>query len=76
MTRYATRQDAEQRALIPALGVYADSFDIDAISAAVFEYRVDKDGAGNELLNTAGFEQVVTDAEFWDVVAKHDKAGS
>jgi hypothetical protein len=65
-TRYVTSRDAIEQAIIPALD--GDEYDIDAIFREAFRYRVDTDGHGNELLNTAGFEQIVDDAEFWQIV--------
>lgn len=73
MTRYTTRRDAIEQAIIPALGDHGDDYDTDAICREAFEYRVDTDGAGRELLNTAGFEQAVSDDEFWAIVERHDK---
>lgn len=58
--------------IVPALGDDAECFDIDAIFALTFEYRVDTNDRGQELLNTAGFEQVVSTEEFWAVVQQHE----
>ncbi len=71
--RYTTRPDAIEQAILPALGDHADDYDVDAICQETFDYRVDTDQHGNELLNTAGFEQTVTDDEFWEIVARHDR---
>ncbi|MEU0078502.1 hypothetical protein ABZY58_11450 [Micromonospora tulbaghiae] len=71
--RFTTRQDVIEQDILPALGEHGDDYDTDAICREAYEYRVDTDGQGNELLNTAGFEQIVTDDEFWEIVAKHDK---
>ncbi len=70
--RYTTRQDAIEQAILPALD-NPDDFDVDAISYEAFEYRVDTDDQGRELLHTAGFEQTVTDDEFWTIAARHDR---
>lgn len=67
--RYTTRQEAIERVILPA--VNDDSYDVDAIFNEAFAYRVDTDGHGNELLNTAGFEQTVDTDEFWAIVEKH-----
>jgi hypothetical protein len=67
-TRYVTSRDAIEQAIIPALD--GDEYDIDAIFREAFRYRVDTDGHGNELLNTAGFEQIVDDAEFWQIIER------
>lgn len=71
MTRYTTIQDVIEQAVLPALGEYADDHDADAIAREAYTYRVDHDAHGNELLNTAGFEQAVTDDEFWQIVQRH-----
>lgn len=75
MTRYTTKADAISHAITPALGGYVDGFDIDAIFDEAFEYKVDTNEAGQELLNTAGFEQVVDGDAFWDIARKHDTSG-
>ena len=72
MTRYTTIADAISREIIPALGVYAHLYDIDAIAAEAFQYRADVDSHGRVLLNTVGFEIVATGLEFWEIVARHE----
>jgi DNA-directed RNA polymerase specialized sigma24 family protein len=57
-TRYATRTDAIDQAIIPALDSL--DYDLDAIFDACFTYR---DGA---------FEQTADDAEFWQAVEAAD----
>lgn len=77
--RYTTRKEAIDQEIIPALDTSQacgpldvdDVFDVDAIADEVLAYRVDTNADGNELLNTAGFEQVVDVTEFWQIVAKH-----
>lgn len=54
--------------------VDGSEYDLDAIARATHEYRVDNDAAGNELLNSAGFERTVTDDEFWAVVEDNEIA--
>ena len=51
----------------------ADDYDIDAIFDEAYEYEVDTNDQGQELLNTAGFVQVVTVDEFWEIVGRHDR---
>ena len=70
--RYTTSTDAYNQVLIPALGEYVDDFDHEAIFSEVFDYRIDEDEAGNKLLHTAGYEDITTPEEFWEIVAKHD----
>jgi hypothetical protein len=67
--RYATKDDVVLREF-PA-DVIEPDFNVDAIFAETFEYRVDTDVDGNELLNTAGFEQVVSGERFWAIVKKY-----
>lgn len=69
--RYSTITEVIEQAVAPALGDFAADYDIEAIAREVFEYRTDTDEAGKELLNSAGFEQIVTDEEFWAIVEKH-----
>lgn len=71
--RYTTLTDAIETDLKPALDVHVDDYDVQAIAAEVYAYRVDTVELGRELLNTAGFEQVVSDEEFWVIVQKHAK---
>lgn len=70
--RYTTITDVIDQAVAPALGEYADDYDLEAIAREAFEYTVDTDADGNELLNTAGFEQVVDEAGFWAIAKKYD----
>lgn len=67
--RYATRKDAIEQAIAPAL--QPGHYDLEAICTLTFDWRIDTDGQGNELLNTGGFEQVITEAEFWAAIADH-----
>lgn len=69
--RYITKDDAIAREFPE--DVTEPGYDIDAIFAETFEYRVDKDEVGNDLLNTAGFEQVVDVDGFWEIVKKHER---
>ena len=71
--RYTTITDAIEQAIVPALGEHSDDYDIDAIASEAFEYKVDTDEQGNELLNTAGFEQIVDTDGFWAIAEKHDE---
>lgn len=68
--RYSSKSDAIEQDIIPALGDFDDEYDADAIFEAAFAYRVDEDEHGNELLNSAGFVQVVGAAEFWEIVER------
>jgi len=71
MKRYSTLSDVVN-ALRIAFGDYADQYDLEAIARETHEYRVDLDERGRHRLDTAGFEQSVTDEEFWRVVARHE----
>lgn len=68
--RYTTMDDVKRDAIIPTLDK-ADDYDVDAIAAETYSYRVDLDGDGNELLNTAGFEQIVDTDAYWAAVQRH-----
>jgi hypothetical protein len=67
--RYTTKDDAIERAFPE--GVAEPDYDVDAIFAATFGYRIDKDASGNALLNTAGFEQVVPEEQFWKIAEQY-----
>ena len=56
---FSHRNEAIDRAILPSLGEYANDYDLDAIFDAAFDW--DEGGRG--------FIQVVTDAEFWTIVA-------
>lgn len=68
--RHTTKADAAA-SVIEALGEHATAHDVDAIVAEAFEYRVDRDEDGRELLDTAGYEQTADEGEFWEIVRKH-----
>ncbi len=68
--RYTTRQDAIEQAIAPALD--HGNYDLEAICDETFEWKIDRDAQGRELLDTGGFEQTVTDDEFWAAVARHE----
>jgi hypothetical protein len=74
MSRYTTKRDAIEALIVPALGEFGDDYDINAIADETLAYAVDTDADGNELLNTAGFEQIVADDKFWTIVTKHDQS--
>ena len=69
--RYTTRQDAIDQAIAPALD--HGNYDLEAICYETFEWKIEINDAGQELLNTGGFEQVVTDEGFWAIADKYDK---
>ena len=73
MRRFTTITDVIQHEIAPALGEYADEYDLEAIAREAYEYRVDTDKRDRELANTAGFESVVDTDEFWEIVQKHRK---
>jgi hypothetical protein len=68
--RYTTRQDAIEQAIMPALT--EGEYDYEAICYEAFDWKIDTNERGQELLNTGGFEQTVSDEEFWEIVARHD----
>ncbi|GAA0494711.1 hypothetical protein Ade02nite_19850 [Paractinoplanes deccanensis] len=68
--RYTTRQDAIDQAIAPALA--EGNYDLEAICRETFDWKIDVNGKGQELLNTGGFEQTVSEEEFWEIAAKHE----
>ncbi len=68
--RFTTRQDAIEQAIMPALT--EGNYDYEAICYEAFEWKIDVNGQDQELLNTGGFEQVVSDEQFWAIAAKHE----
>ncbi len=59
MTSFTTAQDVTEQIVLPALGEFAGSFDVEAITAAIYEWQ---DG------------RIVIIAEgddFWAIVAQH-----
>lgn len=70
--RYTTRQDAIDQAIAPALT--EGTYDLEAICYATFEWKIDINEAGQELLNTGGFEQIVSEAKFWEIAADNEIA--
>ena len=72
--RYTTIADVIDQAVTPALGEFGADYDTDAIAREAYAWRIDHDEQGRELLNSAGFEQAVTDDEFWQIVERHANA--
>ena len=75
MFRYSTDTEAKhaiRSAIEAGFTVEADGYDVDAIFAEAYEWRIDTDEAGNQLLNTGGFEQIVDEDGFWQIVEKHE----
>jgi len=74
MARYTTRDEAIAREIVEPIEngtATADEFDIEAIAEETLAFKVDHDEHGNELVLTAGYEQIVDADEFWTVVARH-----
>lgn len=71
--RYASKSDAVDQDILPALGEHGHAYDVDGIFAEAFTYRVDTDSQGRELLNSAGFEQTVDVDEFWKIAERHER---
>lgn len=66
--RYSTIQDVIEQDIAPALSGFEGDYDTAAIADRAFAWRIDHDVRGNELLNTGGFEQAVSEPEFWKIV--------
>jgi len=73
MIRIASIADVIDREVAPALGEFGDDYDLEAIAREAFEFRTDCDDRGNLLLDTQGFEQIVSEEEFWEIVERHAK---
>lgn len=66
--RFTTIQDAIND-ILPALD--SDTKHLaHELAVLCYQYRIDHDREGNQLLNTAGFEMAVTTEEFWELVEK------
>jgi hypothetical protein len=75
VTRFTTDRDAKNdilNALAGTDGVWDDDA-IDSIFREAYEWKIDVNDEGQELLNTGGFEQVVSAEGFWEIVARHEK---
>ena len=68
---YSSIGDFEARYVRPALGEYADDYDLSAIAREVAKYRRDPHPyrPGDEYAN--GCYVVRDDVDFWAVVARH-----
>jgi hypothetical protein len=55
-----------------AIGENVDDYDLDGIFAEAYEYKIDTDEQGRGLQNTAGFQQIVSESEWWAIAEKHD----
>ncbi|WP_027346384.1 hypothetical protein [Hamadaea tsunoensis] len=71
MARFSTRQEVIEQEILPSLD--EGDFDVDGIFAKAYQWAVDTDADGNELLNTRGFELAVSEEEYWRIVAEHDR---
>ena len=73
--RFTNASDAKNdiRVAIEAGGAAdADDYDIDAILEEAYEWKIDINDKGQELLNSAGFEQIVDADEFLAIVARNE----
>lgn len=68
--RYTTMRDVIDQAVAPAIS--EGTYDLEAIAREAFEWRIDTDAQGRELLDTGGFEQVCSVDEFWEIVQRHE----
>lgn len=76
-TIYATRREATEQAIAPALGEYGEDYDIDAIADEALVWH---DGLGanpahpnDYSANAQGYSCIEGD-EFWAAVERHDRA--
>lgn len=71
MTIYTTITDYITRVVAPALGEYADDYDIEGIAGEMTEWHDEKDAEGNILLNASGLVER-DDVDFWEIAQKHE----
>ena len=69
--RYAKMDDAIFHAILPALGEFADQYDLDAIAAECITQRHTENLDG-QTVGDVWFELSVSDQEFWASVARHE----
>lgn len=53
-----------------ALGEHFREFDVQEIADRAYAYRVDTDEQGRQILTSAGWEQIVTAEEWWQIAAE------
>lgn len=71
MTIYTTITDYIAQVVNPALGEYADDYDVEAIAQDMTEWHDEKDANGNILLNASGLVER-DDVDFWEIAQKHE----
>ena len=67
MSIYTTKQDYIAQAINPALGEYAEEFDIDQIADEMLHWHNEVEGNGDINLGRSGFVEN-DDKDFWTVV--------
>lgn len=67
--RFRSSEDA-RREIITTLGEFWEEYDIDAICAEAFEWRIDHDDQGNELVHTGGFQLILDDNAYTQLLIK------
>lgn len=72
-TTYTTKRDAIEREILPALGEYADDYDIDKLADKVLAWVDVIDTAGNVRLDLSGFQLAVEAGEFWTAAQEAEK---
>lgn len=71
---YPTKQEWMGEVLKPALGERVGDYDLDAIAYDLLDWHTEYNEKGEELGDHSGFVEN-PGLDFWDVVARHEKAG-
>jgi hypothetical protein len=74
MRRYSTLQEVVNSVVVPSLGEFAGEHDVEAIARETHAHVIDRNAAGADLLNSAGFEQIVTEDAYWASVERNRRS--
>lgn len=69
--RCYTRDDATAHYIVPALGEYADQYDVEQIANEVLTMRHRANATG-QIVGDPWYDLNVSDDEFWACVARHE----
>lgn len=68
--RYTTAEDAIDQEILPVLDGESE-YDVRGIFHEAFDWKIEINERGQELLDSGGFEQVVSNEEFAEIVEKY-----
>ena len=71
LTTWSTPNEYIELVVEPALGEYADDYDLDAIADDMLELNTDLDEFGRVIANTNKYIER-GGVDFWDVVERHE----